>query len=432
MQWNEKAELYLNELESKYAELQDEALRPNTISYNACLSSFSRAKNEKDARRCEGILKRMQERSDGEYLRPDSFTMTNVISTWGHCGNPERAENVLNTMQSLYEQGDMTMKPTVVSFGSVINSWAQKGKVERAQAIVDHMEQLMDVEGYEEMRPNTVIYNTLINCYAKSKRPDSVTKVQDILAKMNKSKSEGHLFATPTTTTYNSVLATFLHCGGDNYGKAKDLLKKMEEVSNEDSSIELTAVTYTTFLRILANSKVTKKTLIAEGILERMEKGNLENAKLRPNNFTYDATLQVCKKSASQDYRVRRHALLLAVKTLTKMQELNYIKPTSYTYAEFFSAIGALTAGDELVKLLDRTFNDCCKAGVLDNRILKIIARMLPEKTFQSLLKAESTGVSSISELPKSWSRNSRNSVSKSSERVTERSVHNSGRHKIR
>jgi len=430
LELNEKAEYYLNELESKYEELQDEALRPNTVSYNACLSSFSKADSKKEAQRCEAILHRMQERGDDEFLRPDSFTMTNVISAWAHSNNPERAENILNAMQSMYEQGDEAMKPSVVSFGSVLHSWARQGNISRAEAIVDHMEQLMNIEGYEEMRPNTVIYNILINCHAKSREPDAIEKAEAILAKMNKFKCEGYTCASPTSVTYNSVLSTIQYCGGDNYIKAKDLLQQMEEMSSNDPSIRLEAITFTAFLRILARSKLPKKALLAERILSRMEQ-DLENVRLRPNNFTYDAVLQVCKSPASKDHQIRRHALLLAVKVFTKMQEMPHIKPTSYTYAEFFSVIGNLTGGNELIKLLERSFDDCCKAGVLDDKILNILVRIAPANTLRNLLRTEHV-VTSVSKLPKSWSRNSKYSVSKKTERITERSVHNTGRSRIR
>ena len=264
---SQKAEFYLDELDRKYKELQNEELRPNNVSYNTCLSSFAKADNEKDAQRCEQILRRMQD-SDDEYLRPDSFTMTNVISAWAHSNNPERAEEILNTMQSLYEQGDEALKPTIVSFGAVLNAWARQGNILRAEAIVNHMEELMDVEGYEEMRPNTVIYNILINCHAKSREREAVEKTEAILAKMNKFKG----IASPTTVTYNSMLSALHYSAGDNYVKAKELLWQMEEASKNDPSIQLETITFTTFFRILAKSKVSQKSMIAEGILDRMEK----------------------------------------------------------------------------------------------------------------------------------------------------------------
>ena len=49
LQDNKKAEHYLNELIQKYDAIGDEALRPNTVSFNACLSSFSRAKTQEMA-----------------------------------------------------------------------------------------------------------------------------------------------------------------------------------------------------------------------------------------------------------------------------------------------------------------------------------------------------------------------------------------------
>ena len=60
------------------------------------------------------------------------------------------------------------------------------------------MEQLMDTE--EEMRPNAIIYNTLINAYSKSSDPKKTEKVEAILQKMIQMSEHGHIASSPTHT----------------------------------------------------------------------------------------------------------------------------------------------------------------------------------------------------------------------------------------
>ena len=60
------------------------------------------------------------------------------------------------------------MKPTIVSFKAVLHAWAL-GDVERAEAIVRRMENLSEQDGYTDLRPDTVTFNTLINAYAKKR-----------------------------------------------------------------------------------------------------------------------------------------------------------------------------------------------------------------------------------------------------------------------
>ena len=433
LQDNKKAEHYLNELIQKYDAIGDEALRPNTVSFNACLSSFSRAKTQEEAQRCETIFHQMQERacSEDNDLRPDAFTMTNIIAAWGNSNNPERAEALLNKMQTLYEQGDDEMKPTTVSFGSVLHAWSRRGDVSRAEAIVAHMEKLMNVEGNEEMRPNTVIYNTLINCHAKSRKPDAAQKAEIIFAKMKQFKRDGILSSSPSIITYNTILSALHSDSRNNYTKAKDILREMEEESTIDPSIRPETITFTTFLKILAGANEPKKSLIAEGIINRMEE-NLDDLKLRPNNLTYDAVLKVCKFPVSKSNKVRRHAFVLAIKTLSMMQKLPHIKATSFTYAEFFSVIGRLKSNDEeYCKLVEKSFESCCEAGVLNDRILGILINTTPQNLLKKLFRTEHV-VKSVSMLPPNWSYNSKYGISNESERVQERSIHNTGRSRIK
>jgi pentatricopeptide repeat protein len=426
---HEKAEYYLDELERKYNQLQVESLRPNVICYNACLSSFSKATTKDEALRAEALLHRMTHQSG---LSPDSFSMTNVISAWSNSNHPERAEHVLNTMQSIYEDGNEAMKPTTVSFGAVLQGFARAGDTKRAEAIVEHMEKLMNTDGYGEMRPNTVIYNILINAYARSRAPGAIDKVLLILDKMKKYREEGHSDTNPTIITYNSILSAFASSRSDEYERAKNLLQELEEAKRSEESISPNSITYTTFLKILTTSRVPKKTLIAESIISVMEK-DLDNPKLRPNNFTYDAVIKLCGRPSSNDAKLRRHALILAVKTLTKIQDLPHIQETPYSYGAFFSTLAKLTSGQEYAILLEKSFRDCCIAGVLDERVLDNLIRTAPRNIVQPLL---STTVSlreiTLKDLPQSWSRTSRGSITTRSQRSTERSTHNTGRTKIK
>ena len=318
------------------------------------------------------------------------------------------------------------MRPTTVLFGAVLQGFARAGDTKRAKAIVEHMEKLMNTDGYGEMRPNTVIYNILINAYARSRTPGAIdNRVLLILDKMKKYGEEGHSDTNPTIITYN---ASYQHSPQVEAMSFKNW-KKQNEVKSQFLPTILPDVTYTTILKILTTSRVPKKTM---SIISVMEK-DLDNPKLRPNKFTYDAVIKLCGRPSSNDAKLRRHALILAVKTLTKIQDLPHIQETPYSYGAFFSTLAKLTSGQEYAMLLEKSFRDCCIAGVLDERILENLIRAAPRNILQPLL---STSVSlreiTLKDLPQSWSRTSRGSITTRSQRSTERSTHNTGRTKIK
>jgi pentatricopeptide repeat protein len=161
--------------------------------------------------------------------------MTSVCAAWANSGeDPQKCENILNSMQHLYENGNATMKPSRVAFGAVVNAWSKAGNVERAEAIVNHMEQLQG-QDYEEMAPNHVIYNSLISAYANSRKVDVIDRVESILQKMLDMKSKGKLDASPTRITFNSVLSVYqrsIHVQNV-LDKATKLINEMESVSRK-------------------------------------------------------------------------------------------------------------------------------------------------------------------------------------------------------
>jgi pentatricopeptide repeat protein len=189
------------------------------------------------------------------------------------------------------------MKPTTVSFGAVLQGFARAGDTKRAEAIVEHMEKLMNTDGYGEMRPNTVIYNILINAYARSRTPGAIdNRVLLILDKMKKYGEEGHSDTNPTIITYN---ASYQHSPQVEAMSFKNW-KKQNEVKSQFLPTILPDVTYTTILKILTTSRVPKKTM---SIISVMEK-DLDNPKLRPNNFTYDAVIKLRGRRSSNDAKL--------------------------------------------------------------------------------------------------------------------------------
>jgi len=165
-----------------------------------------------------------------------------------------------------------------------------------------------------------------------------------------------------------------------------------------------------------------------EQILEKMKV-----KKLKPNNFTYDAVLRTCVQVQSRDRHQRRKALILSVKTLGEVQDSPHVTPTSYTYSLFFSSLSKFSSHEEQQRLLTRSLQDCCKAGLLNESILNLLRQKFPSQLIQSILSPSGTSNKMcIQNLPKEWSRNSHQKLpSTTSQRQNERTQHHTGRRKI-
>lgn len=88
--------------------------------------------------------------------------------------------------------------------------------------------------------PHTIVYSTVINCWAKSDLPESPQRARDILQSMIHHYQNGIEEVRPNTITYNSVLDAYARQG--DISGATEILKMMEDdfdAGNADAIVDL-------------------------------------------------------------------------------------------------------------------------------------------------------------------------------------------------
>ena len=98
----------------------------------------------------------------------------NSLAKSGGKDAAKEAEMLLSKMHKLHENGDVHVKPNVVTYGAVIDAYAKSGEkyaAARADALLAKMIQLhqTDPSTNSDLSPNTYVFNTVINAHAKSK-----------------------------------------------------------------------------------------------------------------------------------------------------------------------------------------------------------------------------------------------------------------------
>ena len=98
----------------------------------------------------------------------------NSLAKSGGKNAAREAEKLLGKMDILYENGDVNVKPNVVTYGAVIDAYAKSGEkhaAARADALLAKMIHLnqIDPTTHSDLSPNTYVFNTVINAHAKSK-----------------------------------------------------------------------------------------------------------------------------------------------------------------------------------------------------------------------------------------------------------------------
>jgi hypothetical protein len=86
-------------------------------------------------------------------------------------------------MLELYQAGNPYIKPDTVIFNSVIHAWANSGEPlvgKRAEATLNQMWELHKV-GDPNIKPNTVSFNSVITAWTKSRDPSAGKRAEAIL-----------------------------------------------------------------------------------------------------------------------------------------------------------------------------------------------------------------------------------------------------------
>jgi hypothetical protein len=98
---------------------------------------------------------------------------TNLIRIWATCGEiggPERAEEILDYFQSVYEEGDsydpLLCGPSIQSFNAVIGAYAQSGRSDAPQQAIRVLTKLYEwnKEGRTTASPNQESFARTFSC----------------------------------------------------------------------------------------------------------------------------------------------------------------------------------------------------------------------------------------------------------------------------
>ena len=106
----------------------------------------------------------------------------NSLAKSGGKNAAREAEKLLEKMHKLYAEGDLHVKPNVVTYGAVIDAFSKSGESQaaaRADSLLARMIHLnqMDPITNSDLCPNTYVFNTVINVHAKSKAVRRVVRV---------------------------------------------------------------------------------------------------------------------------------------------------------------------------------------------------------------------------------------------------------------
>ena len=224
----------------------DEALENisnmNFMNITAVMTDLSRSRNHESAERLELILRSLETQAKIGGFQPNVVHYSLAINGWANNGNGVKAEEILNGMiEKMSEENGVC--PNSHCFASVMKAYNRGykkinkntlGKNQdcdqvhlKCEQILEKMLQLYDQTGNEALHPNVILFNSLLDAYAKesgkrnakfrydnkplalSCKNNPVEKSIELLQKME----NGYYGIFPDKFSYCSVITALAKCG---------------------------------------------------------------------------------------------------------------------------------------------------------------------------------------------------------------------------
>mmetsp|Transcript_26115 Transcript_26115/g.40623 ORF Transcript_26115/g.40623 Transcript_26115/m.40623 type:complete len:690 (+) Transcript_26115:247-2316(+) len=261
----ERAESCLDIMDELASVTGNEDVRPNSYNFNSVISAWANNGGGDAAFRAENILERMEvlyRQTGQEDVKPRTVTYNAVIDAWAKSGELDgahRAELLLGHMMELFETGhNVDAKPNVRSFNTVLNAWAKSGVFDapvRALKVLSRMEELASSD-WDDVLPDATSFATVINAYARSNtfgKADSAYEVYTYMKEMY--DATGNIKLRPNNIIYNSVLNACAFTMGDfeEQSRAIEIANSMLMGLDESPYGKPDHITYGTYLKVIAN-----------------------------------------------------------------------------------------------------------------------------------------------------------------------------------
>lgn len=238
----EKAQAIFRDMLSDYHENGNESAKPDLRAFNAVLASFAKSDiPEAPEKSCEMLVQMQRLGEDDFSIQPDVYSYSSVLACLAR-NVPRRkqaskqtelavqAERILADMQTRFEAGDVKARPNTVVYNCVLNAWALAGPPERAESLFQRMYEDY-VDGNTGAKPSCDTFNTLIKAWAFSRQKESPQKAVEILQRMEELQMSGTLNVFPNVVSFTTaMLCMSLSKQRGAPQRAEELLRRMDNL----------------------------------------------------------------------------------------------------------------------------------------------------------------------------------------------------------
>jgi len=312
------------------------------ITYHVMMNIYCKSSDSDGARKAEELLRNMEK----EKLHPSQISYNICIDACARRGDHRKAESLLQEMLSLSDKGNAKCRPTIHSFASVVNALAKSGDVD---AVARAKEVVCKVEELEYVSPNSILYNSLIDCIVKSRHNDNASsEAEEILLRMEQNHRAGNSNVRPNSYTYSMVMTCCARSKDPGSAeRAERILMNMESLYAEGlSDAAANGRCYSAAISAWARSHSPNAVERTFALIDRMEKnGRDASPHGKPNAHCYNACIHAIAKSQKSG-KAKKCRDVLQRMIAARDGGFRESAPSLITYSTIINAC-AFTHGDE-------------------------------------------------------------------------------------
>ena len=265
---------------------------PNIATYTILMDGAVSCRNYRErVTFCQDLLDRLlRESTEHPGLRPTVVTIGTVIHALANSKNKasaETAEAWLRKIPHLYS-GEMQMRPNTIVYTTVIRAWADVGRADKAEGLLREM--CRDYVGNNQIggnldaKPSLWTFNTVLAAWSRSKNPSSVVQAEGLIRTMKTLSSNGGEKNNNKETEHTEAMKTSLHDGDEGDAKSNSIL---------ELDVAPTIVSYNSLMSTIASRS--------------KQPDSLARAEYWMEEILVNATAEEKKKPTSRNHQRRGH-----------------------------------------------------------------------------------------------------------------------------
>ena len=380
----EKAEELLEQMRKTH-------ITPDTITYSTIIDIFANQGNEAAALKAEDMLQAMEDqwlKYGHVHSRPNAITYSTVIRCWSQAScqddiAPQRATAILNRLEKSYFTAKKnhdyayasTLKPNLIIFNTVIECWSKsrnENAVEAIDKLITRMERLHKEEELENIIPDATTYSFVINAWTKSSQgnnklqSESKLRVDELLREIETSYDQGVGHMKPTPLFYSAVAQAYAKMSSEEGAKkAESLLRRNQKMFKENpekhAHMKPNNMLFNAVIDAFARVHTINSALRAEVILRELievEASN-EDLDLKPSTRSFNAAILAWKNCGDPKLAHEKSEALL--KEMNKMYQdgKNHVKPDKCTinsYIDVLAKVGKAQTADDFLQFMESMY----------------------------------------------------------------------------